>query len=322
MVALAHGRTLALTLAQAGRRRVERLEREGSPSLYDARSLLRQHTAWAGARPVHSLTVLELRAYVAEVGQRLSAARARAVGYWLVSCLAEAGVDLEPRALRLPRRQRAERGEILDAATVARLVRSTRGHEAVRALVATLCLTGARPSEARALRVGAVDRSGEVWLVRYAEQLHPKSGARAALKDLVAREVPVHPELRRVLEQLHGVDLEGTDPARALLPRPATGRAWDDNSLRAAWAEYLAAHGAPALTPRRARHTAISLYLDAGAAEAAVRSITHPASPAQGRGAFGRYVHITTEARVRAVLSLRLPVVEVLDDAQLTMEFA
>lgn len=126
-------------------------------------------------------------------------------------------------------------------------------------------------------------------------------------------------ELRAALERVHGPDLGGAPAERPLLPDPR-GRAWDDNTLRAAWRDYLAAHGAPALTPRRARHTAISLYLEAGAPEAAVRSITHPASPSQGRGAFGTYVHTTTEARVRAVLSLRLPLVSVCDDAQLCLD--
>ena len=310
-----------ICLRDAARVVVERLEASGSPSRYDARSMARHHTAWAGDGPAREVSVLALRTYLAELALRQSASRVRAVGYFLAACLDVVGVEVAPRSLKLPRRYRAvQPREILTLAQVARLVRSRRGHPAVRAAVALLLLTGARASEARGLRVGDVDTSGPTWVLRYSEQLHPKSGARAPLKDRVAREIPLHPELRPLLEAVHGEGLTDTAPDRALLPSPRSGLAWDDNALRAAWREYLAAHGAPAVTPHAARHTAISLYLEAGADEVAVRAMTHPASPTTGRGAFSTYVHVSAEARARAVLRLCLPLVAVADASQLSLD--
>lgn len=48
--------------------------------------------------------------------------------------------------------------------------------------------------------------------------------------------------------------------------------------------------------------------------------MTHPASPSSARGAFSTYVHVSLEARVRAVRSLRLPLVEVADESQLSLD--
>jgi hypothetical protein len=48
--------------------------------------------------------------------------------------------------------------------------------------------------------------------------------------------------------------------------------------------------------------------------------MTHPASPTTGRGAFSTYVHVSTEARIRAVLRLRLPLVAVADASQLSLD--
>lgn len=315
MTALAHGHVGRESLSRAAALVVARLEAEGSPSRYDARSLARLYTAWAGSRPASTLTVLELRAEVMRLRQRLSPSRVRAIATWWCTCLREIGIDLTPRALFVPRRLRdVDARQLLDAAWIARLTRSRRGPDEPRAMVAGLLLTGARGSEARGWRVSDVDTSGATWVLTYDSQLHAKSGARSALKDRVAREVPVHPEWQAVLERIHGPRLVHTAPARALLPGP-TGRAYDDNTLRRVWYAYLEAHDAPRVTPHTARHSAISAYRDAGADRDALRSITHPASPTSDRGAFGRYVHITRAARVRAVLTLRLPVVEVLDDA-------
>lgn len=50
--------------------------------------------------------------------------------------------------------------------------------------------------------------------------------------------------------------------------------------------------------------------------------LTHPASLPRAvgdRGAFGRYVHLSLEARIRAVEAIRLPLTELCSPAQLEL---
>lgn len=315
------------TVGEAVERWLRRLAAEGSASLVDYTSFANFHVLrWASELPaVETLTELEVRAYLqAREQDGYMPETLWSLAYSWSALLATVGVKLRPSSLGLPRRVAVSRyaGHELTALEAATLVRSRIGDIGTRALVATALLTGGRASEVRGLRWRDLDTSGEVWVLRWEEQDHAKTGARRPTKDGAAREVPVHPELRLVLQEVREVVYRGRPaPDAPLCPYlPPTGaqrrpsvrdrRKWADSTATSAFRRHLRAHGLRGRPLAVARHTLPGLLRASGADPLAVHALTHPGSlprVASPGSAHGRYLHVPLEARIRAVLALHLP---------------
>lgn len=309
---------------------LRRLERDGSRSLVDYTSFARVHVLrWASDLPAaETLTALEATAYLrARELDGYAPETLWSLAYSWAALLAEVGVAFRPSDVGLPLRSSTScyAEDALTAAEVAVCVRAQVGDLGTRALVATALLTAGRASEVRGLRQRDLDTSDDaVWVLRWDEQAHAKTRARRTTKDRASREVPVHPELRHVLERVRAVVYGGHPPPDApLCPYlPPTGaggrrsardaRQWTDATATKAFRRHLEALGLRGRPLAVARHTLPGLLLAAGADPLSVHALTHPGSLARAvsaGSAFGRYVHIPLEARVRAVQALRLPVV-------------
>lgn len=296
---------------------------------HDQRSILRAHLQWALDLDPWDAR-LRLPGYVRQLDAAgYSADRTRYVAQTACSLLTLCGIRTTLAELPVPRRRRVE-APSLTAAEAARLVRSRLLPIHLALVPLALLLTGARPSEARAWRWSDLDRTGPVWVLRYSDQLHPKTRSRRPTKDRAPREIPLRAELRSALEAsaetLHRGEPRPDAPLLPkLLRRGARAGAlvhWDPAWFARAWREALEAHGIRPVSPKAARHTFISLALDSGADPLAVRALTHPASLPRAvgdRGAFGRYVHLSLEARIRAVEAIRLPLTELCSPAQLEL---
>lgn len=330
-------RATPATVGEVVDRWIDRLWWEGCRSLVDYRSFARFHVLrWGHDLPTsQTLTEAEARAYLQ--ARRLDGYEPEtlwSIAYSWKALLLEIGVAFDVAALKLPRRSGVSRyaADALTAVEFSTLVRSRRGPLFLRLLAAIALFTGARASEVRGLRWCDLDRTGDVWVLRWDEQLHAKTLRRTPTKDSAAREVPVHPELRALLEQALEIYFRGSPPEDAplalYLPPTGAGRrpslrdakAWTDGAASKAFGNLLKSHGLRSRPLAVARHTLPGLLLAGGADPLAVHSLTHPASlpraAAPRSSSWGRYVHIPLEARTRAVLALHLPAVEVLTDAQ------
>jgi integrase len=299
------------------------------PAAVDEREL----NAWARAR--------RLDGYTPATITNLSA-------FW-VSLLRFGGVELDTAQLGLSRvRQTSTRAaDVLTASEVARLVRTRRGHLYDRALVAGLLLTGMRIGELIGATWAQLDTGAPtLWRLEYSQAWRTKARAMGPTKDDSTHTLAVHPELQQLLEQVRDVYYDGRPPADAPVwpffptrnggflglhghsPRLmlADRRRWNARTALKHWYRALARHELRARTEHVARHTFGSLLADAGANPLAIHALTHPGSVPSSSGAggrtssWGRYIHTSWEARVEAVLTLRLPVVALDDEPQLALD--
>lgn len=268
--------------------------------------------------------------------------------FW-VSLLRHGGVQLDTSKLGLTRvRQTSGRAaDVMTAAEVARLVRTRRGHLYDRALVAGLLLTGMRIGELIGATWAQLDTGAPtLWRLEYSQAWRTKARAMGPTKDDSTHTLAVHPELRQLLEQVRDVYYDGAPPADAPVwpfypvrnggflglhgkaPRLmlADRRRWNARTALKHWYAALKRHDLRPRTEHVARHTFGSLLADAGANPLAIHALTHPGSVPSSSGAggrtssWGRYIHTSWEARVEAVLMLRLPVVALDDEQQLSLD--
>lgn len=181
-----------------------------------------------------------------------------------------------------------------------------------------------------------------LWRLEYAEAWRTKAKAFGPTKDDLTHKVPVHPELRALIEEARDTYFDGPpepeDPIWPFFPTRNGGflgryghaprlvladrRRWNARTALIHWKQALVAHDMKARTEHVARHTFSSLLIDAGANPVAVQSITHPGSLPMSvspgtSSSFPRYVHPSWEARVAAIQTLHLPPVELADEQQL-----
>jgi integrase len=184
------------------------------------------------------------------------------------------------------------------------------GREEVEALVAAsagrwrvlwvlLALTGARLGEALALRWRDILEDTPLRRVVIARQVHHRTRMVTATKTREARTVPLHPELRRVLEVWRSVGWReeygrAPLPEDLLLPaRSDPGRPWGQASDAGGplWAQdayralgrSLEAAGIRAHRVHDLRHTFASLCADAGMRENVAARWTHAPSGGSAR---------------------------------------
>ncbi len=191
-----------------------------------------------------------------------------------------------------------------------------------RTLWHLLALTGARVGEAIGLRWSDISDDKPLRRITIASQILSGTRARAPTKTRVAREVPEHPELRKILDawQRVGWPAEyGREPAAGDLIVPCRGEPgrpwgtangsggplWQNDVWRALQRDLLGC-GLPHHRTHDLRHTFASLCSDAGMAESVASRWTH--QPSTAAGARSLYVRTAWARQCEEMLKLDLRV--------------
>ena len=221
-----------------------------------------------GAMRLDAIGVLDVRLWVADLNDSRLAPATVHKAYQTLSKILRSAVDAgllaqtPCRRIDLPRIERDEM-RFLAPVEIAQLADAIEPRYRAMVLVASYC--GLRLGELAGLRRAQVDLEARtIRVIENAVDVKGKIVHGAPKTKAGRRTVPVPPTIAAALEH-HLATYVADDPAAPVLASPSGGALRIPNWRRRVWAPAIRAAGVEPLRPHDLRHTAVALWIAAGA---------------------------------------------------------